>query len=548
MNNPDFIIISQSDVVNYEQYSKLPLNRLSLYSNLIYLRMVYYKNAFRSHLDIINDIRHGMFWVDANYPQRRKLLSVWNVPGFNGIHLANYLKQYGIETFIVNNFDAEWDIFCEVYDECENKPLVGISTTFHLNYSEISRLTKRLTRQYPDISIVLGGAFANNEMKLNGGASLEEAMKKLGIEFALHGFNSEVDLKDLLLLRKKGDFDTETVNNLLYLCRDNSDCDVRSTKTIWNKPLVEDVPSFRDKITPVFVNNTIQMRTSSGCPFKCAFCTYPQTAGGFYTMSSEMVEKQIHCVLGQTGVDKIIFLDDTLNIPVERFKELCKIFAKYDFEWFSFLRVQFIDKDIARMMKESGCRGVYLGIESANDNILKNMNKRATKAEFAKGIECLQKVDITTIAAFVLGFPGETEGTILDNIKFIETCGIDFYTLKEFYYMKDAPIYQNRADYGLTGIGAKWSHNTMDSTTAFEHKISMFKEIKNSVFIDPDTSLWYLAYLYDQGFSMKGIASFQKDINALMMAQLSGDFSDDNPIYGQMRQKLNSKECLKKKQ
>ncbi|GAF99433.1 unnamed protein product [marine sediment metagenome] len=142
------------------------------------------------------------------------------------------------------------------------------------------------------------------------------------------------------------------------------------------------------------------------------------------------------------------------------------------------------------------------------------------------------------MAAFVLGFPGETEETLRDNVEFIETQGIDFYTLKEFYYMENTPVYQKREQYGLTGMGAKWSHDTMDSTTASEHKISMFREIKNSVFINPDTSLWYLAYLYDQGFSMSEIADFQRDINALMIAQLDGDFSDNNPIYNRIAKKL----------
>ena len=46
---------------------------------------------------------------------------------------------------------------------------------------------------------------------------------------------------------------------------------------------------------------------------------------------------------------------------------MLRIFMKYNFEWFSFLRVQYIDDDIARMMRDSGCKGVYLGMESSND-------------------------------------------------------------------------------------------------------------------------------------------------------------------------------------
>ena len=107
----DFIIISQSEVVNYEKYSKLPLDRLPIFSNLVYPRMVYYKKGFHSHLDVMNKFLNGIFWNEADYRRRRKLLNIWNLPGFSGIHLANFLRKYHIHTYIINNFDAEWDLF-----------------------------------------------------------------------------------------------------------------------------------------------------------------------------------------------------------------------------------------------------------------------------------------------------------------------------------------------------------------------------------------------------------------------------------------------------
>ena len=63
----DFIIISQSELVNYEGYSKLPLDRLPLYSNLIYPRMLHYRGGFRSHLDVLNDLKHKKFWNDSSF-------------------------------------------------------------------------------------------------------------------------------------------------------------------------------------------------------------------------------------------------------------------------------------------------------------------------------------------------------------------------------------------------------------------------------------------------------------------------------------------------
>ena len=78
----------------------------------------------------------------------------------------------------------------------------------------------------------------------------------------------------------------------------------------------------------------------------------------------------------------------------------------------------------------------------------------------------------------------------------------------------------------------------MDSSTAFKYKIDLFKEIKNSVFVDPDTSLWHLAYLYDLGFSLAEIADLQREVNTLMIAQLEGEFNDEHPAYQRIASKL----------
>ncbi len=538
-NDPDLIFISQSEIVNYDGYAKLPVERVELYKNLIYPRMVYLKGAFRSHCDVINYLRTGMFWSDSVPQSRREMLSIWNLPGFAGPHIANYLKAYDLNTCVINNFDAQGDLLDEIYRKCDSKPVVAISTTFHLNYSEITRIVKQLRAKHPGILIVLGGAFINGEMAADDPKALIKVMTKLGIDYAVYSFNSEADLKDLLIAHKNKR-PLDTVRNLIY--RESSDGAIafKITEKCWNAPLISEVPDHWERLDLPFVNNTIQIRTSSGCPFSCAFCSYPKTAGGHFAMPVAMAEQQLQSILRRPNIKNIIFLDDTFNVPQERFKQLCQMFRKYTFEWFSFLRVQYINEEIVKLMKDSGCRAVYLGVESANDQILRNMNKRVTRADFERGIALLNKYDITMMVAFVIGFPGETRQTISDNKDFIEKNGIQFYTLKEFFYIENTPIHRDREQFGLTGMGNNWQHNTMSSAQASEYKMHMFREIK-SVFVDPDTSLWYLAYLYDQGFTMSEIADVQRDINKIMLSQMDGGFSDDDPLFGQLARKLHQR-------
>lgn len=538
MRDFDLIFISQSEVVNYDEFSRLPLDKIGPVKELIYPRMVHFKGKFYGHLDLINFFREKQFFSDADYSKRRSLLNTWNLPGANSLHIPNYLLQYGIKTRIINNFDAEWDLFCRTYDSCGDSILIGISTTFYLSFASVRRIIKKIRDKYPKAEIVIGGAFAN-EQAINGKLEdFESHLRKNGINYCLYSLNSEADLKDLIESRR-GTLDIQQVKNLVYIEKgDFVNGHFRMTQSLWHDAVLEEVPVLWDKLEVPFVNHTVQLRASAGCPFSCAFCSYPKTAKKYLEMPVEKAEKHLRGILAIPGVNKIIFIDDTFNVSATRFKELCRMFCKYKFEWFSFLRVQFVDDETAKLMKDSGCQGVYLGIESSNDTVLKNMNKKATRMQFAKGLEVLRKQGIRSVAAFVLGFPGETAQSIQENIDFIENAGIDFYTLKEFYYMKHAPVYELREEFGLSGMGNIWKHNTMDNKTAYAHKVEMFKSIKNSVFIDADTSLWYIAYLYDQGFSMDKIKNIQRNINEIILAQIDGNYDESLPAYGQLERIL----------
>ena len=539
MNEYDLIFISQSDIVNYEEYSRLPVDRIELFRDLVFPRMVYFKNGFHHSLDIINYFRFGSFYADADYPLRQKMLNIWNLPGFNGSHIASYLLRFGIKTKVINNFDSDWDRFCGTYEKCAKKPLIGISTTFYLSYAEIRRISKKIHQAYPEARIVLGGAFIN-EQSINVGAdAFEAAMRKYHISYILHAFNSEIDLKDLIISIKT-DTGTDRVNNLCCIERDDfTSGTFITTDQVWNDPVLDDAGGLYDAAEYPSASHTIQTRTTSGCPFNCAFCSYPRTAGGFHTATNEAVGRQIDAIAALPGVNKIVFIDDTFNVPISRFKEILRHLKELHIEWFSFLRAQFVDEETVQLMKESGCRAVYLGVESASDRVLENMNKKATRAQYLNGIRLLKKYGICTISAIILGFPGETKETLKEDIDFIENSGNDYYTLKEFYYMKHTSIYQDRDKYGLTGLGSDWQHATMDRTTASEAKLEMFAAIKNSTFIDPDTSLWHIAYLYDQGFPFDTILKIQKEINSIIKEQISGHISDDNPAFDNIKRLVN---------
>jgi anaerobic magnesium-protoporphyrin IX monomethyl ester cyclase len=515
----DVLFISQSRMVRFEEYDHLPLERLELYQNLVQLRSVYCRGGFQSHLDMLNLATHGKRFEEGSWEERRReLLDIWHLPGLNGILVASQLLEAGFTTGILNHIDAEWDRFEQLYAASPEPPLVAISTTFHLSWKEVKRLTTRLRALDPDMEIVVGGAFAN-EQTINGTVpGFERHMRKHGIRYLLHGFNSESDLVALVRARK-GQAPLDQVPNLAWLERDGT---FRATTKRWNAPTLGARSVLWDQLDLPFLGRTVQLRTASGCPFACAFCSYPETAGGHYASDISAVETELERIGRLPGIEQVVFIDDTFNVPVRRFSQVLRAVEPYGLRWYSFLRCQYIDEDQARLMKDSGCAGVYLGVESANDQVLANMNKRAKRADFERGMALLKKYDIPMFVALVLGFPGETDETIAEDIDFLEQNGVDFYSLKEFYYMPHTSVHTDRERFGLTGDGNEWSHATMDSRRASAHKLEMYSRIKGSTYIDADTSLWYVAYLRDRGLSLAEVKAVQKVVNEMMHRDNAG--------------------------
>jgi anaerobic magnesium-protoporphyrin IX monomethyl ester cyclase len=524
----DLVLIGRNEIIDYKKYLSLPLDRIDIYRDLVQLRMTYFDGGFRPYLEILNKALYGDYWLSAGYPSRRELLSIWNLNSVNSALAVSQALRAGYSCKIIHNFDSEFDLFLKAV-EGQPSPLVGISTTYILDWSVIARMVRQIRQAVPDARIVLGGAYINDHFLNRGAESLRAPMLKLKINYAVYSYNSENDLARLMDALRDGG--VEKVKNIAYLDAEGA---FHANADEWIEPYLgeEDMPW--GLIPQQDGCGTLQLRTSTGCPFKCAFCTYPVIAKGFqYSELDALVHQLDH--IKEKDVDALIFIDDTFNLPVKRFKEICTILKNYKFRWYSFFRAQYCDLEMAQLMKESGCDGVYLGIESANDEVLKNMDKKSNVEQYRRGTKMLKDVGIATFAAFVIGFPGETAESIQDNIRFIEEGHLDYYSLKEFYYMSTAPVHQKREKFGLVGEGNSWTHSTMDSQEASRQKGLIYRAVKNSVYVDADTGLWYLAYLRDRGFSWPAIRAAQVVLDKMMARDDEGRYSEKDDLFEELK-------------
>jgi anaerobic magnesium-protoporphyrin IX monomethyl ester cyclase len=144
------------------------------------------------------------------------------------------------------------------------------------------------------------------------------------------------------------------------------------------------------------------------------------------------------------GYDRIHFADDVFTLNKERVIGICEEIKKrgLDFKWECLGRVDSIDRVLALKMKESGCDKIFFGIESGNDQILLMMNKKITVDDARKAVCSAHNAGIRTGAFFILCYPGETDETVLDTLRFATSLPLDYLSFSVPYPLPYTPLFE----------------------------------------------------------------------------------------------------------
>lgn len=171
----------------------------------------------------------------------------------------------------------------------------------------------------------------------------------------------------------------------------------------------------RRKITPIV--------TSRGCPFNCPFCSASEFSGQRWrTHSIDRVIQEIEIVKNEYKYDAVAFLDDTFTINIQRVNRIANqiIDRKIDINWWCFARPDIIIKHQAMVekMAQSGCRYVFMGMESGDDHILNRIKKGIDTNISTKAVLLLKKYGIETMASYMIGDKEDTIESINRTIDY----------------------------------------------------------------------------------------------------------------------------------
>jgi p-methyltransferase len=478
-----------------------------------------------------------------------------DIPNLAAVYLDHFLRKRGHNSVYVNLFQYERE---DLARYLEQEPLcVAITTTFYVMNFPVTEMINFIREHNPRTKIVIGGPLvANHARNFQGddddedekplvslrsrkaGPALDRldpefaaALDDIGADIYINESQGELTLARLIECLKLGE-DLSTVPNLIY----NDGAGLRATAKVPESNSMDECFIDWRLYSDRTLGPTLQTRTARSCAFNCSFCNYPTRAGKLTLASLETLEKELDSMKALGHVKNVVFIDDTFNVPLPRFKDICRLMIqkKYDFNWFSYFRCSNSDEEAIELLAESGCKGVFLGIESGSPTILQNMNKAATIDKYVRGMEMLHRYGVVTFASLIFGFPGETETTVAETVDFIRETKPDFYRGQLWYCEGGTPIERQRDKFGISGDGFVWKHATMDSLEAMDHIDRAFLTIKESTWL-PQWSFdfWAIPYLLGLGMSLPQLKALMVEAHRLLTLEIAAVPPAEKSVLGQ---------------
>lgn len=198
--------------------------------------------------------------------------------------------------------------------------------------------------------------------------------------------------------------------------------------------------------------------SSRGCVYQCSYCDRSVFGKSFRWNSPEYTFQQMLWLKRDFGVKHVNFYDDLFTLNRERVAELCNRIAssKLSMSFNCIVRVGHIDKELIGLLKRGGCWMVSVGIESGDQKLLDSHKDGLSLETIRHDIQRLHDSGIWVKGLFMMGFPGETEDSIIKTRKFALSLPLKDANITAFTPFPGAPI-----SAGIEKLGAfdnNWTH------------------------------------------------------------------------------------------
>lgn len=169
--------------------------------------------------------------------------------------------------------------------------------------------------------------------------------------------------------------------------------------------------------------------TGRGCPYRCNYCLFPQTLTGhnYRRRPIEAVVDEFKFIERHfPGVREVFIEDDTLTVDKKRCRRLAEemIRRRVRLRWTANARCD-VDYETLRLMRAAGLRLLCVGVESADQEILDNVEKNLQVSQISRFFDDAKKADVMVHGCFMVGNKGETRDTLERTLAFAKRLNPD---------------------------------------------------------------------------------------------------------------------------
>ena len=354
--------------------------------------------------------------------------------------------------------DREENLFIEYFEKHTipevlqgNPGLIGISI---INISQLIpglTLAGLIKKAEPEIHINIGGSVFTrliNEVRKN---------KQLFSVFdSVIVHEGETALLNLINhLEKK--FDIRDIPNLIY--KDDLEIKVNSLSSVGEDinslptPFFEDLPL--DKyLSPELI---IPILSSRGCYWnRCTFCDHGYGySGKFRPRDVDLLFNDIKTLKDKYNSSYFTFQDEGLAPKMMVALSDKLIESKMEISWLADSRFEpSFSKAVGKKLSLAGCKMLYFGLESANERVLKCMDKGILKENVVKICKYCKDAGIWSHVFLIFGFPSETQKEARETMDFILSNNdrIRSMSFGSFQLTRHSKVYENPSSFHVSKI------------------------------------------------------------------------------------------------
>jgi len=349
---------------------------------------------------------------------------IW--PQTNLAYLASVAEQLGLSVDIIDCIaeNIKWPVFEDILRICQ--PRYCFSNVISATYSNDVKALRRSKEISKAITFGMGPHLTDSP-----GRSIEEAE---GLDFVIC-HEAEMTLKEILEVLER--YKSPSIKRLSKI-QGIAFIPSRLIPGASKKPIIteqrpfindlDSLPRPRHDLLPLarywapLLGHYTFVEASRGCTYRCIFCRQAVMWQWKYRRRKGKTIAEEALYVNSLGVDNILFHADTFTLDKNLVEELCDtlIAAGKPLRWACNTHVKSLYRkpELVRKMKMAGCWMIAIGIESGDDQVLKNIKKQTTVEQIESVVRMINTAGIEAWGYFVLGLPGDTPQTLDKTINF----------------------------------------------------------------------------------------------------------------------------------